>query len=522
MEPRKTPKKTSRTRTTPKPVDAEAELARKQELILAKEQRIRLMEGLPFLHGWKWYTWAREFFESINKLNFLCAANQISKSSTQIRKCIDWATNVEKWPKLWSRRPVQFWYLYPSQKQVDAEFLTKWQQFLPRGEYKDHPQYGWNEIKKNKEIIGIKFNTGVYVFFKTYAQDAASLQTGTCDAVFCDEELPVDIYSELIFRISASDGYFHMVFTATLGQAFWKDVVEGKGKHERLPEAAKWQVSMYDCLLYEDGTASHWTTEKIQQVKNRCKDHNEVLRRVYGRFVVDSGRKYSQFDMKRHQPGDLGEVPDGWYIYCGVDTGSGGEDNHPAAIAFVAVRPDFRLGRVFKGWRGDGETTTAGDVVMRFISMKGDRTMHGQYYDWADKDFFEIASRMEEPFIPAEKSHEKGEEVINVLFKNNMLFVDDDEELQKLAWELSNLRVDTPKRKATDDFCDALRYAVTRIPWDWSAIKGNKPDWEEKSPGPKKTDEETRREERRKGWQTQAEAQEDLDAEIEEWNELYE
>jgi hypothetical protein len=499
------------------------ELARMQALIIAKEQRLKLMEGLPFLYGWKWYPWAREFFESINKLNFLCAANQISKSSTQIRKCIDWATNQEKWPKLWARRPVQFWYLYPSQKQVDAEFLTKWQQFLPRGEFKDDPVYGWKEIRKNKEIIGIKFNIGVYLFFKTYAQDPGSLQTGTCDAIFCDEELPVELYDELIFRISASDGYFHMVFTATLGQDFWKAVVEGKGKHERLPEAAKWQVSMYDCLLYEDGTPSHWTNEKIQQVKNRCKDTSEILRRVYGRFVVDSGRKYSQFDMKRHQLSGLEAVPSDWLLYGGVDTGSGGEDNHPAAIAFVAVRPDFRFGRVFLGWRGDDVTTTAGDVVMKFLAMRGERVMTGQFYDWADKDFFEIAARMGEPFVPAEKSHEKGEEVINVLFKNDMLVIDDDEELQKLAWELSNLRVDTPKRKAKDDFCDALRYAVTRIPWDWSAITGKMPTTEVSLVTRRKTTPEQQRlEERRARFQEQARETERVEDEIAEWNELYE
>jgi hypothetical protein len=32
------------------------------------------------------------------------------------------------------------------------------------------------------------------------------------------------------------------------------------------------------------------------------------------------------------------------------------------------------------------------------------------------------------------------------------------------------LRKDSPKNKAKDDFADALRYAITRIPWDWTAI----------------------------------------------------
>lgn len=497
------------------------DLQAKRDLIALKEKQLKLREGLPFLHGWKWYGWAREFYESSHKLNFLCAANQISKSSTQIRKCINWATDQELWPRLWNRRPVQFWYLYPTNKQCAIEFETKWKQFLPRGEYKNDPVYGWKEEWKNKELFAIHFNSGVHVYFKTYAQDVQSLQTGTCDAIFCDEELPVELYDELIFRISASDGYFHMVFTATLGQDFWREVIEEKGDKEKLPEAAKWQVSMYDCKLYEDGTPSHWSDEKIQIVKNRCKTHNEVLRRVYGKFVVDEGRKYEQFDMKRHVIPPI-PVPEDWFIYAGVDTGSGGDDNHPAAICFVAVRPDFRRAFVFAGWRGDHQATTAGDVVLKYREMKGEKVLHGAYYDYADRDFFEIATRMSEPFQAADKSHEKGEEVLNVLFKNNLLHVFSSPELDKLAWELANLRIDTPKRKAKDDFADALRYAVTRVPWDWSVITGAKTDWEPKKPEPKLTEEEKRRLERRNlGKSEHDHESERIEAEFNEWNSLY-
>src|SRR4051812_44697529 len=103
-------------------MDLTTELARKREEVAIKERQLKLRIGLPHLHGWKWYPWARAFFESTRKLNFLCAANQISKSSTQIRKCIDWATDRSKWDRLWpGRRPVQFWYLYPTSAQANVE-----------------------------------------------------------------------------------------------------------------------------------------------------------------------------------------------------------------------------------------------------------------------------------------------------------------------------------------------------------------------------------------------------------------
>jgi phage terminase large subunit-like protein len=501
------------------------ELARKKEQIALQERRLELIAGLPFLHGWKWYPWAREFFESTNKLNFLCAANQISKSSTQIRKCIDWATDRSKWDRLWpARRPIQFWYLYPTTNQANIEVITKWQEFLPRGKFKEDPEYGWEIEKKQGNVYAIHFNSGVHVFFKTYAQDTSALQTGTCDAIFCDEELPVDLYDELIFRISASDGYFHMVFTATLGQEFWRTVIEpGDKEEEKLPEAAKWVVSMYDCQRYEDGTLSHWTDEKIQQVKNRCKSANEILKRVYGKFIMDDGgRTYECFDMKRHLKPEH-PLPSNWITYSGIDIGGGGR-SHPAAICFVKVSPDFRQGRVILGWRGDDVgDTTAGDVFNKSEELK---KTHGlrpamQCYDWGSKDFRTIADRVGGGYIPAEKAHDIGEQTVNTLFKNDMLFIYETDELRKLAMELVGLRRDQHKSKAKDDFCDALRYAVTRIPWDWSVITGSKGDPVE-APSRQLTPMQQQILERRGGTVDEhARETERVEAEIAEWNALY-
>src|SRR3990167_11560215 len=73
------------------------------ERIQLLEKKIELQNGLPFLHAFPWYKWSREFFDSTAKMNLLTAGNQSGKSVTQIRKCIDWATNVDKWPLLWNK-----------------------------------------------------------------------------------------------------------------------------------------------------------------------------------------------------------------------------------------------------------------------------------------------------------------------------------------------------------------------------------------------------------------------------------
>jgi hypothetical protein len=721
----------------------------KIERIELLERKIELQEGLPHIHGWKFYPWAREYFEARNKETFLCAANQISKSSTQIRKMIHWATATDLWPELWPySTPRQFWYLYPTRDVCHIEVTKKWvPEFLPRGKYKEDPVYGWRAEYSNKRIWALHFNSGVSIYFKTYAQDVKDLQSGTCwmmacfaagtkvltstglrniedikigesvltrtgwrlvkatmskeakvitrrfangeeitatpdhrfwtenrewvslgqlnpddvlvtipewpslkrsffskagfttviqniktgvaesilsgalgismwrsgsriiseafqratsyitstlslsiiglrtssyslaqsipvstswlsgrskvngsfralpaekssrqevprsgavdsvrqsvrnpfsllslivsavknllspakiatrsfapssvligqraiekpqrvydlsiegDPSFfangylvhnCDEETPEELMSELNMRLAASDGYLSAVFTPTMGSEYWRECIEETGKNRRFPNSWRKQVSMYDCLQYEDGTPSGWTPEKINRAINSCKSPQDVERRVYGKFVVSEGLKYPGFHRLRNRT-EGHPLPKNWSLWCGVDPGSGG-DNHPAAISVVAVSPDFTKGRVFRGWRGDGAQTTAGDVVKRAIQMTKDLEHCQIYYDWGCRDFYLIAQAAGLHVEPAEKSHLIGEQMINVLFKNQMLMIYDYPELDPLCTELATLRNDVPKNKAKDDFADSLRYAVSLVPWNWNAIKSD-------------------------------------------------
>lgn len=415
--------------------------------------------------------------------------------------------------------------MYPSQKVANAEWLTKWELFMPKGDYKDDPVYGWHAEFKKGDIVAIHFHSGVHVFFKTYKQGAEDLQTGTLDALFCDEEMPEELYSELNARLTASDGYFHMVFTATLGQEFWRQTMEPRADEtERFPTALKICVSLYDSQTYIDGSPSHWTDEKIAQVKARCKSHAEFLKRVMGRFVVVGGRKYEAFDATRHMK-EKHPIPASWLVYEGVDIGGGGESSHKSAICFVAVRPDFRAGRVFLGWRGDGVTTTSGDVFQKHLELKKSLSVKPirQFYDWGNKDFGTISTRAGEPFEKAEKGHEIGEDVINTLFKNDMLYIYEDAELAKLAGELSTLLLSTAKNKSKDDFADAFRYAVTKIPWDFSYLTGAKSEAEDEAPEKPMNNRERELHDRRAAFETEGAEKEGwgVEEEISEWNGHY-
>lgn len=438
------------------------------------EEKVRLRSDLPHLFGQPLYRWQREFFECANHDGmFIVAANQVGKSLGQIIKAIHWATEKSLWPKLWKKTPTQFAYFYPSASLATIEFKEKWiKECLPRGSMKDDPVYGWKAVfDTRKKVEAIEFNSGVTLYFKSYEQSQMNLQAHTIHAVFTDEELPAHLYDEIRARLFATNGYFHMVFTATLGQSLWKDTMESKGAMERFPNASKWHVSMYDCLEYFDAPhiPTPWTVERIEKIKASCKSENEVLRRVYGRFVIDEGLKYHGFLRSRNfQP--VHPLPSSWLTYTGLDYGSGGTGGHPSAIVFVKVSPDFRSARVYRSWRGDGIDTTAGDLLLKYRELRGRERPVLQSYDHSCKDLMNIASRIGEALVPAEKSHRIGEDLLNTLLRHGMLIIYDDTDNSKLVGELESLLNDTAKTAAHDDLTDALRYAISRIPFDFSHL----------------------------------------------------
>lgn len=407
--------------------------------------------------------------------SFLCTRNYIvtHNSSTQIRKIIDWATDQSKWPKLWpnllrGQKPNQFWYFYPTVEVWQTEFESKWvPDFLPKD--KDDPTYGWKEFKDKGFIKKIEFKSGVTIYCKTYKQAIKDLQTGSVYYLALDEEAPVEYIPELQARLRATNGYISAVFTATLGQEYWRQIMEPSNKEEEIyPHAQKQTISLYDCQTYLDGKKTRWTTERITEIIAECTSDSEVQRRVFGRFVKSGGLRYDSFELERNTITPQ-VIPKSWGIFSGVDPGSGGSSGHPAAIIFIAVRPDYKLGYVFKGWRGDGIATANPDILKKYRELKGKMLTMSQVYDYKDKDFFLVAQSQGEAFSMANKSRDEGFGLVNSLFKRGMLKIfKGDPELAKLVAELMSLSATVDKRKAVDDLADSVRYCSMSIPWDFS------------------------------------------------------
>lgn len=526
----------------------ELELKRREiELI---QNKIKMTQELPHLYGFSWYQWAKEFFESTNRLCFLTAGNQLSKSSSQIRKAIDWATDKTKWEILFPNRltdPNVFWYFYPTADVATEEFELKWSLFLPKGEMKDHPVYGWKAHYKNGKIYCIDFNSGVTLIFKTYAQSVTDIQTGTVYCIFLDEECPLSHWPEIQARLNATDGYCSMVFTATIGQEQWRKTLEGQGSDELYPTADKWQVTLFDCLVYADGSPSPWTFEKARRaVARACSDPTnqaaveacqdleslkklaatlpdpEVQRRIMGKFVMAGGRKFDSFRREMNVC-DPHQIPSNWLWFGGADYGGGGS-GHPSACVFVAVSPDYTVGRVVKGRRADGVTTTAKDLLDIYREVRGTTRMTLQTYDYHCKDFHTYATRAGESFVRAEKDQNWGTTTMNTLFKLRALQIfDGDSEMEKLITELTTLQVETAKNVAKDDFCDALRYTVMCIPWNWELLDAKEIDLEVRKKEPIKALPRTVDDDRRDfvlGRSREEERDYSTDDELSEWDTL--
>jgi hypothetical protein len=178
------------------------------------------------------------------------------------------------------------------------------------------------------------------------------------------------------------------------------------------------------------------------------------------------------------------------------------------------VSPDFRQGRIFKGWCGDdGKEYTSLDIIEKYVEISKGLNVVACYYDFSDKDLQTFAVSKGVSITPAEKSHESGERVLNVLFKNEMLAIYDIPELEGLVTELTTLLHKTPKTKAKDDRVDSTRYACVLIPWDFDSAIGSAQIEIEKP----KTDYELRCQ----NYDDRYRKEEELNAEFEEWNALY-
>lgn len=448
-----------------------------------KDEALRkYKDQLPHLYGFKFFNWSRRFWESTNRYTFICCSNQSGKSIVSIRKALRLATDVAFWPKVFKTTPGYGFYFYPSLKLATREFHTKWvTQVLPRGEMKNDPKYGWEAEFKDKEIYCIHFNIGTKIYFMSYSMKVEDLQASSPHWVSADEEMPIRLWGEISARLLATKGLFSMVCTPTTGDDFWRGVFE----LNKMPDATVIKATMYDTIKFEDGSPGLRTAKEIEEYKAKLPTKHAIDVRVYAKFSKADSAAFPTFDRYIHCVEPLAEART-WPTYAGIDLGTGGQ-NDAAAIAFIAVRPDFREARVVKLWKGNkAENTSSIDVLRKYQQMRAENDLKvvACHYDQSSKEFQLNAMAEGEMVLPSEKNHVTGQNIMNTLFKHGMLLIEKDcsedaksvdlENNGAYFWELLAEMFESmkelKKKGAKDNQPDSVRYGVTKIPFDLSHI----------------------------------------------------
>lgn len=497
---------------------------------LAQLEEMKAMrDGLPHLYCFKLYPWQREVWDAVCNnplitLFYLFAANQVGKSSLMIRLLIHFCTEPKLW-KRFKRKPKSGMYFYPDKHTLKREVTDKWEEFLPRNGYENHPQYGYKIVYEGQFPSHIEFNTGIVCYFRTYGgsktggNTANKIQATTPAFIFADEEVPESIADELLLRISspANAGAFWMqLCTPTLGQIYLRKIQEGKTK---LPNSFVKTISMYDCLEYEDGTKSIWTKKKIQEIEQRLPNQRAIEVRIHGLFRPDTNLAFPSFERERNVKPS--HPLKGWRLQCGIDYGIGGsQGGHPSAITFVAVNPDCTQARVVHTWRSSKvRTVTVDEVIEKYLSMCGDLGVHHTavttYYDWGCGEMGVIAERRGLGFLKAVKDRRLGFDTLNSVFKNNMLHIYEYGGWEGLVEEIETYQEDS---KINDDQIDSLRYAISEIIFNFeNIVVGTDPN--DVKPTPKRKGKPRRGEKIEDDWQEDDYSAED---EINEWNGYFE
>ena len=159
------------------------------------------------------------------------------------------------------------------------------------------------------------------LFFKSYENGREKFQGETIHLGWCDEEPPLDVYTEFLTRTNAAElgqfGSMLMTFTPLQGMS---DVV-ARFLMEQPESAHDTNMTIYD--------VEHYTTEQKRQIIASYPAHEREARSK-GTPTLGSGRIYPVED-ELLEEGAI-EIPDHWPRIAGMDFGW----DHPTAAVWAA------------------------------------------------------------------------------------------------------------------------------------------------------------------------------------------
>jgi phage terminase large subunit-like protein len=318
------------------------------------------------------YPKARELFElgATKRERLLKAANRAGKS---LDAAIETAYHLTgRYPPWWKghrfTKPITAWVCSET-----TILLRDVMQKLLFGEPGDPDAFGSGTIpldlidnKKPSMAPGIRdsYDTArvkhvsggtSIVRFRSYATGRAAFQGVTLDWIVFDEEPPVDIYSEGITRIAASEsGRALMVYTPMGGPG----EVRRRFTQEDSPDRAIVRMSLYDVANSPGG---HLTLEQVEVIKRNCLPH-EMRTRVYGEDALGEGSIFPIDEETITEP-PIRDVPLHWRKLWAIDFGI----NHAFGAVLLLHDLDADVVHVHHCIKLKGQTPLQHAVPMKAI-----------------------------------------------------------------------------------------------------------------------------------------------------------
>lgn len=172
-----------------------------------------------------------------------------------------------------------------------------------------------------------------HLVFKSYEEGREAWQAEDLDWVWCDEEPPLEIYSEGLTRTNNSGGFMMMTFTPLLGMS---DVVM-RFMNEHHEDRAMVNMTIDDAL--------HYTDEQRRKIIESYLPHERDARAM-GTPMLGSGRIFPvSEELILEEP--MPEIPLHWKQIIGLDFGW----DHPTAAARLAYEPENDCIHVVSAYR---------------------------------------------------------------------------------------------------------------------------------------------------------------------------
>jgi phage terminase large subunit-like protein len=173
--------------------------------------------------------------------------------------------------------------------------------------------------------------------FKTYDQGRERWQGETLDFVWCDEEPPLDIYSEGKTRLNVKAGLMYITFTPLLGMS---EVVLRFIK-EKPPGSHVVQMTIHEAL--------HYTKEQREAIIAGYPEHEREAR-AEGIPMLGSGAVFPIHERMLKE--GVIQIPGFWPRICGMDIGW----DHPTAAVWIAWDRDADIIHVYDVYKLEKQT----------------------------------------------------------------------------------------------------------------------------------------------------------------------